>query len=251
MDVIFPVWPEATDPVGALSTVRSGGVSRAPYDDGLGGGGLNLATHVGDRPADVDHNRALLQARMPARPVWLTQVHGNAVVDAATVQGLSVEADASFTTRVGIACAILSADCLAVLLRDRPGTVVAAAHAGWRGLASGVLENTVEAMARAGGVELMAWLGPAIGPRHFEVGDDVRQAFAHFGPAARQAFVPVAAMPGKYLADLAWLARLALTRAGVAHISGGTACTVSEPQRFYSFRRDGRTGRMASCIWIP
>lgn len=250
LDYIIPVWPDATDRVGALSTVRRGGISPAPYDDGLGGGGLNLATHVGDSPGAVAHNRALLQAVMPARPVWLTQVHGNVVVDAATVSARPVEADASFTTRQGIACTIMSADCMAVLLRDRLGTVVAAAHAGWRGLASGVLENTVQAMRRAGGAELMAWLGPAIGPRHFEVGEDVRQAFTRLGEAALQAFVPIAGSPGKHLADLALLARLALTQAGVTHVVGGHDCTVSQPQRFYSFRRDRITGRMASCIWL-
>lgn len=250
MDAIVPAWPDATDRVGALSTVRSGGFSVGPYDDGLGGGGLNLATHVGDSPETVAHNRALLKGTMPARPVWLRQVHGNVVVDAAAVQSQTVDADASFTTRPGIACTIMTADCMAVLLRDRHGTVVAAAHAGWRGLASGVLENTVQAMRHAGAGELMAWLGPAIGPRHFEVGDDVRQAFTPLGTAALKAFTPVAGSHGKYLADLTLLARLALTQAGVMNIIGGHDCTVSEPQRFYSFRRDRVTGRMASCVWL-
>jgi YfiH family protein len=238
-----PEWPDAPDTVGALSTLRAGGISGAPYDS------FNLALHVGDDPVLVLQNRALLRKQLPAEPAWLTQVHGNLVVDAALVHEAPA-ADASFTNQAGVVCAIMTADCMAVLLRDKRGSVVGAAHAGWRGLASGVLENTVQAMRHAGADEVLAWLGPAIGPQQFEVGEDVRSAFTHLGPQAEQAFLPILGLPGKYLADLAQLARLALARAGVTQVMGGELCTVSDPQRFYSFRRDQVTGRLASLIWI-
>lgn len=238
-----PSWPDAPDIVGALSTLRTGGVSVAPYDS------LNLALHVGDDPAAVRQNRFLLRKLLPAEPAWLTQVHGNQVLDADSVHDAPA-ADASFTNQPGVVCAIMSADCMAVLLRDRRGNVVGAAHAGWRGLAGGVLENTVSAMRRAGADDVLAWLGPAIGPQQFEVGEEVRSAFTHLGVQAELAFKPLAAKPGKYLADLAQLARLALDNVGVTEVSGGSECTVSDPQRFYSFRRNQVTGRMASLIWI-
>lgn len=238
-----PHWPDAPDPVGALSTLRAGGVSAAPYDS------LNLALHVGDDPAAVMQNRSLLRKLLPAEPAWLTQVHGNLVLNAADVHNAPA-ADASFANQPGVVCAIMSADCMAVLLRDRRGKVVGAAHAGWRGLAGGVLENTVSAMRQAGADDMFAWLGPAIGPQHFEVGEEVCSAFTHLGVQAEQAFKPLQAKPGKYLADLAQLARLALDKAGVKQVSGGHDCTVSDSQRFYSFRRDQITGRMASLIWI-
>ena len=238
-----PHWPDAADKVGALSTMRAGGVSVAPF------GSFNLALHVGDDAAAVLQNRALLKTRLPAEPAWLTQVHGNLVLDAASVQDAPA-ADASFTNQAGVVCAIMTADCLPVLLRDRRGSVVGAAHAGWRGLAGGVLKNTISAMRLAGADEVLAWLGPAIGPQHFEVGEDVRAAFAHLGLQADAAFVSIAGKPGKYLADLPRLARLTLATAGVTHVTGGDDCTVSDPQRFYSFRRDQITGRMVSLIWI-
>lgn len=238
-----PLWPDAPATVGALSTLRAGGVSVAPYDS------FNLALHVGDDPAAVMHNRSLLRKLLPAEPAWLTQVHGNLVLDAASVQDAPA-ADASFTNQPGVVCAIMSADCMAVLLRDLRGNVVGAAHAGWRGLAGGVLENTISAMRQAGAGDLLAWLGPAIGAQHFEVAEDVRTAFAHLGGQADAAFLPIAGKPGKYLADLARLARLTLAAAGVTQVTGGFECTVSDPQRFYSFRRDQITGRMASLIWI-
>ncbi len=242
-------WPGLPERVGALSTTRQGGVSQPPYDDGAGGGGLNLATHVGDLPDAVAENRALLRSHLPAEPAWLTQVHGTRVLDAATVSN-APEADASITNQPGVVCAIMTADCLPVLLADADGRVVGAAHAGWRGLAAGVLQATVAAMRDAGAGRLLAWLGPAIGPDAFEVGDDVRAAFAHLGPESAQAFRPVANATGKYLADLPMLARLALAEAGVSSVAGGSDCTVSDPARFYSFRRDRVTGRMASLIWI-
>jgi YfiH family protein len=249
MDLIFPDWSEALANIGALATLRHGGVSAPPYDDGLGGGGLNLGMHVGDRLEHVQRNRALLQMLLPAQPMWLSQVHGATVVDAAEAWG-APEADASVTTRRGVVCAVQTADCLPVLLSDTTGQVVGAAHAGWRGLAEGVLENTVVRMRNAGAGEILAWLGPAIGPRQFEVGAEVLDAFVARDAATRTAFEPVPDSAGKYLADIYLLARLALTRAGVTRVFGGDFCTVTDESRFYSYRRDQVTGRMASLIWI-
>ncbi len=247
--VLVPHWPGLPASVGALSTLRRGGVSVAPYDDGQGGGGLNLGVHVNDAPAAVAANRARLRDLLPAEPAWLTQVHGKTVVDAAQVQG-APEADASIATAAGTVCVIMTADCMPVLLADLNGKVVGAAHAGWRGLAGGVLEATVAAMRAAGAGELTAWLGPGIGPRHFEVGAEVPPAFAHLGADAGDAFAPLAGKPGKFLGDLPQLARLALARAGVTAVHGGADCTVSDAARFYSYRRDRVTGRMASLVWI-
>jgi len=249
MEIILPQWSMPLPGVGALSTTRACGFSPAPYDDGQGGGGLNLGLHVGDAPDHVLRNRAQLGRHLPAEPVWLTQVHGTTVVDAAQARE-GMQADASFTTRRGVVCAIMTADCLPVLLADSAGTVVGAAHAGWRGLAAGVLENTVEHMRAAGGDALLAWLGPAIGPARFEVGDDVLQAFTARYASAADAFVPIPERPGKYLADIYRLATDILLRAGVVSVQGGKFCTVGEPRRFYSFRRDGATGRMATLIWL-
>ncbi len=242
-------WPGLPAGVAALSTTRSGGVSQAPYDDGTGGGGLNLARHVGDAADAVTRNRALLRAQLPAEPAWLTQVHGTRVLDASGIKD-APEADASITDRPGVVCAVMTADCLPVLLADADGRVVGAAHAGWRGLAAGVLEKTVAAMRAAGAGEVLAWLGPAIGPDAFEVGEDVRAAFARLGPQAADAFKAIDGRHEKYRANLPGLARLALAQAGVAAVAGGSDCTVSDPARFYSFRRDRVTGRMASLIWI-
>ena len=245
-------WPDLPERIGVLSTLRSGGVSLPPYDDGAGGGGLNLGTHVGDLPAAVEHNRALLRSVLPSEPAWLNQVHGTEVVDAqsALAQHTVPQADASITTEPGIVCAILTADCMPVLLADRQGKVVGAAHAGWRGLAAGVIEATIRRMREAGAGELSAWLGPGIGPVCFEVGHEVLQAFDPRGDEARRAFTAIEGKPGKYLADLPRLARLALSAAGVTDVSGGEHCTMSEPVNFYSFRRERVTGRMATLIWI-
>lgn len=242
-------WPGLPEGIGAWSTTRSGGVSEPPYDDGAGGGGLNLGMHVGDSPEAVARNRALLRARLPAEPAWLTQVHGTRVLDAAIVRD-APEADASISTEPGVVCAIMTADCMPVLLADAGARVVGAAHAGWRGLAAGVLENTVASMREAGATEILAWLGPGIGPQAFEVGGDVVEAFSRLGPEAGTAFQPIDAHPGKFFADLPLLARMALSQVGVSQVAGGTRCTVSEPRRFYSYRRDRVTGRMASLIWI-
>lgn len=257
--VFTPEWPGLPANVGALSTLRTGGASRVPYDDGAGGGGFNLGTHVGDDPAAVTQNRTRLRTMLPAEPAWLTQVHGNTVLDAADVQGASQanasqvdapRADASIASTPGVVCTIMTADCLPVLFCDVQGKVVGAAHAGWRGLAAGVLANTVAAMRAAGAGNILAWLGPAIGPGSFEVGDEVRQVFVAADARADVAFVPNLKAPGKYFADIYHLARLALQRQGVEHITGGGFCTVTEQERFYSYRRDGVTGRMASLIWL-
>ncbi|MDR2452054.1 MAG: peptidoglycan editing factor PgeF [Candidatus Accumulibacter sp.] len=241
LDWIVPDWP-APASVGSLATTRRGGVSGGVFSD------LNLGDHVGDVPAAVAANREILRRRVDARPVWLRQVHGQRVADLdVEPECLSREADAAFTRKPGVACAVMTADCLPVLFCDLGGTVVAAAHAGWRGLLAGVLEATIAAMKVPGG-ELMAWFGPAIGPRAFEVGGEVREAFVGADADAATAFHPSAG--GKWLADLYRLARQRLAGQGVARVYGGDLCTASDAERFFSHRRDGRTGRMASLIWL-
>jgi len=256
---LVPDWP-APARVCALSTTRQGGVSKGPY--GLAGGapgGLNLGTHVGDDAADVARNRARLAACLPSMPQWLEQVHGCAVatVDHVAAPGAPVpQADASLALASGHVCAVMTADCLPVLLCDAQGTVVGAAHAGWRGLCSGVIEATLsrmQAAAGAGAPRWLAWLGPAIGPDAFEVGAEVRDAFLAQARADEQAAVAAAfraGAPGKYLADIYALARTRLARAGCTEVYGGDACTVADAGRFYSYRRDGVTGRMASLVWL-
>ncbi|HMM55228.1 MAG TPA: peptidoglycan editing factor PgeF [Candidatus Desulfobacillus sp.] len=233
-----PEWP-APPAVRALVTTRAGGVSRGPYAS------FNLADHVGDDAAAVAENRRRLRACLPAEPLWLRQVHGSAVVDAAAAAP-DAEADAALARQPGTVCAVLTADCLPVLLCSRSGRAVCAAHAGWRGLAGGVLEAAVAALGEPP-EDLLAWLGPAIGPRAFEVGDEVRAVFLAGAPQAEAAFAPAA--PGKWLADLCLLARQRLRAAGVVRIFGGGLCTFSDAARFYSYRRDGITGRMAALIW--
>jgi YfiH family protein len=274
-DLIHPAmpaqWPDLPDAFGALATTRRGGVSTGPYDDGRRGGGLNLGRHVADDPAAVRANRARLQAWVPGRPAWIAQVHGADVVDAATVQpgGPGCTGDASIATVPGVVCAILTADCLPVLFADLDGKVAGAAHAGWRGLAGGVLEQTVAAMRAAGAGEITAWLGPAIGPDAFEVGPDVKATFEAALPGqVADAFRPASpsttgqptdiaaqaaaasARPEKYFADIYLLARRMLARAGVTRVHGGGRCTATETDWFYSYRRDGVTGRQASLIWL-
>jgi YfiH family protein len=236
--VCLPDWP-APERVKSLMTTRAGGVSNPPWAS------LNLGDHVGDDPAHVAANRARLREQLPAEPGWLRQVHSARVVELG--REANFEADASFTRQTGQVCAVLTADCLPVLFCDRAGSVVAAAHAGWRGLAGGVLEATVAAMQVPPG-GLLAWMGAAIGPQAFEVGDDVCDAFVDRHPEAAAAFVPHA--PGKWLADIYQLARIRLHHAGVQAIYGGGRCTFSEADSFYSYRRDGVTGRMASLIWL-
>lgn len=238
-DCLRPEWPAPAN-VCALQTLRGGGCSPAPWDS------FNLGDHVGDEPARVVANRSLLRARLPAEPAWLRQVHGTTVLDAALASADN-EADASFARVGGVVCAVMTADCLPVLFCDHSGSVVAAAHAGWRGLLAGVLEATIAAMGVAPS-HLMAWLGPAIGGQSFEVGEEVRAAFIMRDEAASAAFVPVAG--GKWLADLYLLARQRLRNCGVNAVYGGTACTFLEADRYFSYRRDGVTGRMASLIWL-
>ena len=234
-----PDWP-APARVKSLQTLRSGGVSVAPWAS------FNLGDHVGDNPLHVSANRDALTACLPSAPCWLQQVHGTLAVNAENTPKTAV-ADAAFTRQAGRVCAVMTADCLPVLFCDRAGSIVAAAHAGWRGLLGGVLESTLAAMAIAP-EHVLAWLGPAIGPSAFEVGDEVRAAFVAELPAAGEAFAPCG--QGKWLADLYALARLRLARAGVTAVYGGNACTYSDPAHYFSYRRDGVTGRMVTLIWL-
>ena len=242
-DWILPDWP-APRSVRALITTRAGGVSRGAY------AGLNLDMRSGDDVEAVTRNRAGLRQWLPAEPLWLRQVHGTTVVEADGMEG-SPEADAAVARRLGTVCAVLTADCLPLLLCDEKGTVVAAAHAGWRGLSSGVIEQTLRAMDRPPEA-LLAYLGPAIGPVSYEVGAEVREACIAVNqggdPEAEAAFAP--GKPSKFYADLYALARQRLGRSGVVRVYGGGYCTYTERERFYSYRRDGATGRMASVIWI-
>ncbi|MCC6989457.1 MAG: peptidoglycan editing factor PgeF [Acidobacteria bacterium] len=236
---VVPNWPAPRN-VGAFITGRAGGVSAPPFAS------FNVGDTTGDDPAAAAENRRRLEALLPAGPRWLRQVHGARVLRADEVRGLP-EADATVTRTAGVVCAVRIADCMPVLLCDRAGTAVGAAHAGWRGLSQGVVENTVAAMGCDPG-ELLAYLGPAIGPSAFEVGDDVLCAFVAVDPAARGAFAPL--RPGKWLADLYALGRQRLVRAGVRAVYGGGLCTVTDAQRFFSYRRDGVTGRMAALVWL-
>jgi len=248
-DLIFPDW-EAPDNVRGFSTTRGGGVSSAPYhgkEDTEGG--FNLALHVGDDARSVERNRNQLRAWLPSEPLWLNQVHGIQVVRVGTVSGVP-DADASFATESHKVCLIQTADCLPVLFCDVAGSIVAAAHAGWRGLADGILDATLLRMREAGATEILAWMGPAIGPECFEVGEDVLAAFSAKERDAQKYFSVLAGQPGKYLADIYGLARHVLEKQGISKISGGNFCTVSDAARFYSYRRDGVTGRMAACIWL-
>jgi hypothetical protein len=275
-DWLVPDWPAPVN-VHAVMTTRAGGVSPAPFDS------FNPASHVGDDPAAVAENRRLLRLSLPAEPLWLNQVHGCEVVshpspsgggagaarDLAEVVGqpsrlagrsiregstlVIPTADASVAFHPNEVRAVLTADCLPVLFCDQAGTVVASAHAGWRGLASGVLEETVRAM-RVQPDQILAWLGAAIGPAAFEVGDEVREIFVAQHPLAAIAFRPslpgtLDGAPRKWLADIYTLARIRLAGVGVEQVYGGGLCTFSDP-RFFSYRREPRTGRMASVIWL-
>jgi YfiH family protein len=252
---IDPDWP-APAAVTAFCTTRAGGVSRPPFDS------CNLGLHVGDDTRAVTANRARVAALLPAdsRLCWLQQVHGTDVVEAGVDEGAGgraaaapAEADALWSRAPGMACAIMTADCLPVLLCSRGGDVVGAAHAGWRGLAAGVLEALVAAM-DTDPAHLLAWMGPAIGPRAFEVGAEVRDAFLRAAgsaePATAACFRPSGGGSGAFYADLYALARLRLSAAGVGAVYGGGLCTYGDPARFFSHRRDGETGRMAAVIAI-
>lgn len=237
-NLILPEWP-APPRVHALQSTRAGGLGIAPYDS------LNLGSHVGDDPNTVEKNRNSLNRWLPSEPVWLEQVHGTAVVLAETA-GCRPVADACVSRRNGAVCVVMTADCLPLLLCDQDGSVVGAAHAGWRGLAAGVIEATVSAMV-VPGARLLAWLGPAIGPQAFEVGAEVRAAFLRHDPAAAAAFTVA---QDKYRADIYLLARQRLNALGITRIYGGNFCTYTDTQRFFSYRRDGVTGRMGSFIWL-
>jgi polyphenol oxidase len=235
-----PDWPVPPG-VRVISTLREGGVSEGRYAS------FNLGDHVGDNAERVAENRKRLSqsALLPTKPHWLQQVHGVAVADL-DQPDLAQPADAAITRHLGRVCAILTADCLPIMLSAVSGEVVAAAHAGWRGLAGGVLESTMKALGLPG-EQVQAWFGPAIGVEHFEVGAEVREVFLVGNEAAEAAFQPNAR--GRFMADLALLARLRLERLGVRRIYGGTECTYADPQRFFSHRRDGITGRQATLIW--
>jgi YfiH family protein len=243
-DIVFikPNWPAPAN-VKALQTTRVGGLSQPPYAN------LNLGTHVNDDPLTVAINRQLLSPHLPSEPVWVNQVHGTRVVDAAQTDCLE-DADAAFTTHPDVVCVTMTADCLPVLLCDEAGTVVAAVHAGWRGLCDGVIESAVNKMATDNS-KVLAWLGPAIGPQAFEVGDDVRQQFLQKDANAIHAFKPNG---NKWLCDIYTLAKQRLQRSGITQIYGGGVdedfCTLTDEARFFSFRRDNVTGRMASLIWL-
>jgi YfiH family protein len=243
---ITPDWP-APSTVRALSTSRQGGVSAAPYAS------LNLGDHLGDEPASVAENRRRLMAAagLPAQPQWLRQVHGTDVVDldvsSPVDAGPRGPADACFTRQPRRVCAILTADCLPILVVADTGDLVGAAHAGWRGLAGGVIEVLVEALP-APPEQLMAWLGPAIGPQHFEVGAEVRDTLLRNDPGAAASFT--ANPRGRFLADLGQLARRRLAALGVERIYGGGHCTFAEADRYFSHRRDGTTGRQVTLIWL-
>jgi YfiH family protein len=240
-DFIVPAW-SAPARVRALVTTRQGGFSQPPWNS------LNLGTHVGDDDVDVANNRNYLRQYLPVEPVWLNQVHSTRCIDAAHVpSGKVVDADASISRQPGVVCAVLTADCLPVLLCDEEARVVGVAHAGWRGLAAGVIESTVVAMAEPA-AKLSAWLGPAIGPQKFEVGHDVFAAFVTHDADAADAFHSQG--QGKWLCDIYKLARQRLAALGVRRIASADFCTVRDTEQFFSYRRDGVTGRFASCIWL-
>lgn len=237
--LIIPDWPAPAN-VKGLQTTRLGGLSSAPYDS------LNLGDHVGDAPLAVERNRMLLNTLLPSEPVWLEQVHGTIVANADNASCLP-QADACIARQRDAVCVVMTADCLPVLLCDTQGSVVGAVHAGWKGLAAGVVEATVRAM----GVppkNLMAWFGPAISQPAFEVGEEVRAVFVDADPQAAAAFIP--GRQGKWYADIYALARLRLKAIGITHIYGGGDCTCRESEKFFSYRRDGATGRMGTFIWL-
>ena len=242
LNFITPNWPAPAN-VKALQTTRVGGVSVAPYAS------LNLGAHVNDDGNTVAHNRQLLSPYLPSEPVWVNQVHGIEVIDAAN-SGCLENADASFTTKNNVVCVTMTADCLPVLLCDTDGTVVAAVHAGWRGLCDGVIESAIGKIPVQAS-HILAWLGPAIGPNAFEVGDDVREQFIQKDSQAVSAFKP---QGDKWLCDMYLIAKQRLKNLGVTQIYGGSInedfCTYTDEARFFSFRRDNVTGRMASLIWL-
>lgn len=240
MKTIIPNWP-APKNVKAFASTRVGGFSTGSYQ------GLNLGAHVGDDSSVIEQNRNWLvqQANMPNAPVWLNQTHSTVVAQVSEPTSQVLEADGVFTSSANVICSAMTADCLPVLLTNTQGTQVAAVHAGWRGLANGIVENALEMFSG----EVMAWLGPAIGSEAFEVGEDVLQAFMDFDPQAEQAFVP-RDIKGKWFADMSKLATQRLNKAGVNLVFDSGLCTYQNQQDFYSYRRDGVTGRQATFIWL-
>lgn len=240
--LLYPDWP-APATVKAVSSTRLGGVSEGGFSS------LNLGAHVGDELQAVNTNRQRFSelAALPAAPVWLNQVHGTRVLQLPLAAQADVTADASYSRQAAQVCLVMTADCLPLLICNREGTEVAAVHAGWRGLVAGVIEQTL-ACFQSPASELLVWLGPAIGPSAFEVGREVRAAFVAQNPLATSGFVALNAE--KYLADLYQLARLRLQQHGITAIYGAEYCTYSDPERFFSYRRDGQTGRQASAIWL-
>ena len=238
---ITPVWPAPAN-VHALATLRAGGCSSGPFSS------FNLAAHTGDDAATVQRNRTLLREHfgLPAEPVWLQQVHSNRIVTAEPDE-TGAEADGSWTSSVGHVCVVMTADCLPVLICDQYGSKVAAVHAGWRGLHAGVISHAIS-MLETDPVELMVWLGPAIGPRAFEVGPEVLRAFTDSNGENTSAFRQTDDQ--HWLCDLYQLARIELSSQGITSVFGGNECTFTDEKRFYSYRRDGNTGRMASLIWL-
>lgn len=251
MERVIAGLPVVTGPawqgVSYFCTTRAGGVGVAPHDT------LNLGLRAEDNPEAVAENRRRVRAAVSADPLWLRQVHGSEVVDADAPDAPAEPAvDASVTAQPGRVLAVMVADCLPVVIADAHGTVLGAAHAGWRGLAGGVLENTLQAM-RAKAPQASgwrAWVGPGIGPQHFEVGQDVLDAFIADDPARARFFAPRPGLAGKWLADLAGLADFRLRRAGVQEVSLSGECTVTRKDRYFSYRRDGVTGRMALLAWL-
>ena len=251
MEVLTPDWPVPPN-IHSLVTTRDGGISLPPFSS------LNLGDHVGDDPRTVQANRTILRVQLPSDPIWLKQVHGTFVSTPMNRRLLSehvIEADAAVTNQANEVLVVMTADCLPILFSNQTGDVVGVAHAGWRGLCAGILENTVAEMLKLGtGIsanKLMAWMGPAIGPEAFEVGGDVYAAFLNAGVAfPANAFAAIPSRPGKYFANLYTLAQSRLSALGIEQIYGGNFCTVTDQKRFFSHRRDAVSGRFASLIWL-
>ena len=237
---IFPEWPAPAN-IRSIITTRKGGVSKDHFES------FNIAQHVEDNVRAVENNRTILRRLLPNEPTWLRQVHGNKVIHANLDTPQNMEADAAVTKTPGVVLAIQTADCLPVLFSDRKGTIVGACHAGWRGLCNGVVEHTMVEM-QCSPQDIIVYLGPAIGPKKFEVGAEVREAFIGKHTKTASAFVQIS--DDKWLADIYSLARIRLSIAGVTEIYGGNFCTFSDHERFYSYRRHKQTGRMASLIWL-
>lgn len=243
MNAIYPNW-QAPKNIKAFTTVRSGGVSLPPFDS------FNLGDHVCDDPKAVQQNRSLLVDKfdLPHQPLFLTQTHSTKVIELPFTES-NVEADAVYTQQANQVCLVMTADCLPVLFFNKEGTEVAAAHAGWRGLCDGILEETV-AKFKCPTSDIIAWLGPAIGPTAFQVGEEIIEQFCAFDSNAKLAFIPDLTTSGKFLGNLYQLATQRLNKLGITEISGGGHCTYTEQDKFFSYRRDKKTGRMASLIWI-